>query len=605
MCADGSVREAVAADIMTQLSGLQAQLSARVVEWSIPGTSLRAVVGAAGVCKELLLSPARSIIVRLSAVRLRERLAEPIASIARPPKGFFSSLANPGLLIGTVSESEVLATLAGFGNPDTSVVDQKRISIPDLKAIPTSHIQAAVEYTRGPVCYRVNPFLRTCNEEECLKYAPYIKAMNIFHHLRSSDPRNRPWQDRVVYRGCPIPVEMVADYTTGHRVVWPSFTSTSTNAAVARAFGGTSSVSHTSMFFEITTPLFCRLEDISVYPGESEVLLPAFSTFTVTQVTTEGTEGTENYKRHIYLRYEPEPEPEPAVEDDSPEAWQRLDGRGPHIIRVDSTEEGDAGIVDTLHRHLLDLDPHLDGRLRHAEGRLWGRLTFTGTEAASRACERLNGSVAGDVQLSVQPCPVETESLRLQCRVSVMLTRVPHTGFCNITCGTAELAEAILQQATARPKGNWRLLALQGSGPVWVAPSRRKKEPMEVDAQSVAVDPATQLTISHVPPEWTVLQLIERFRQQWPLLPPNAVRFLSRERVEMQREAKALRQTGLSGVRARIEWLRRTVGDEAPDLIQEVHIGSGAVCHLWCFSVAQAREIAARLDGAVMPDTQV
>jgi len=94
----------------------------------------------------------------------------------------------------------------------------------------------------------------------------------------------------LVYRGCPIPNDQAGTYTPGATIVWPSFTSATTDQHVALTFsgavgsGGGGNYGLVPTIFEISTPFYCPLQDISVFSAEKEILLPAFSVFSVETV---------------------------------------------------------------------------------------------------------------------------------------------------------------------------------------------------------------------------------------------------------------------------------------------------------------------------------
>lgn len=591
MCLDDDVRDTIAKGLSEELDALEQQLRARATEFAVPGTSIRAVMGSGGECKELLLHPMQSICVRVCTTRLSERLSQPIAVLAaeRVPTGFFASLAVPETQ--SINHSEVFASLAALATEDRkSIAEDKIRSIADLREMPVSYVLAAMEYTAGQVCYKVNPFLRACNVEECRKYESYIRALNAFHRLRSQHAANRNRGDTTLFRGCMIEKTQVSIYSQGAQVVWPAFTSTSTDRGVAMLFSGDSTNTHTSVFFEITSPTYCQLLDISAFPSECEVLLPAFSRFTVVSVSNMSVEN----KRCVCLKHEVGPPPTPAGDLEPVDSWKSLDGCGPVVIPQVSTLEGDLGIVEDLNRHILDIDKFVDGQIKQEAGRIWGRLMFTSVAAATRACQLLNRSIIADVELNVRQQPTETDTLPLQCRVNITMTAIPHNGFANIECGSEEVASKILQSLPAH-SGSWRVLYLPTGGMCLVARAIRKDEKQ--------VDPS-RLVLKNIPQDYTAHTLQRYLQSAHRELPPNAVRALTRETKASEQEAKELQKLGPDGSRQRLQYLTSLAGDEV-EMVDEIRIDRGAEYHCWYRTEESASVATDLIDGKIMPETKL
>ena len=156
-------------------------------------------------------------------------------------------------------------------------VAQGRAGKGDLSKVSTAQVLAAIAYTAGgTACYSVNAWLRNLNEAQCRTHESYINALQTFQRRRADHPSNVTKRGRIVYRGCMLPRDLLSQYVVNGVVVWPAFTSTTTNIGVARMFGGGGGgdQSRASVLFKITTDTWCPLSDVSVFPSENEVLLP-------------------------------------------------------------------------------------------------------------------------------------------------------------------------------------------------------------------------------------------------------------------------------------------------------------------------------------------
>jgi hypothetical protein len=184
MCPDETKLHAVCAYLQTELNAIAERLTSRVREVAISDTCMRAVIGSGGECKELLLKPSQSISVRFSATNITHRLTAPITSLTQVPQGFFSDLVTSCLCTDSpnVTDDEVM----GVGIPSSQnfsaaeamrrkTVDFQSMTVGQIVCTPHSiiflssfcfifHQVCAIEYTAGPICYEVNPFLRSCNE---------------------------------------------------------------------------------------------------------------------------------------------------------------------------------------------------------------------------------------------------------------------------------------------------------------------------------------------------------------------------------------------------------------------------------------------------------
>jgi hypothetical protein len=141
MCSDENKLQAVSAHIQRDLDAIAERLKHRVREVAICGTSMRAVIGSGGECKELLLKPSQSISVRFSATNITHRLSAPITSLARVPNGFFSDLVTSFLSNQSpnVTDDEV----RNGGIPSSqyySIAAAKRLQAVDLQSMSIGQI---------------------------------------------------------------------------------------------------------------------------------------------------------------------------------------------------------------------------------------------------------------------------------------------------------------------------------------------------------------------------------------------------------------------------------------------------------------------------------
>lgn len=259
-----------------------------------------------------------------------------------------------------------------------------------------------------------------------------------------------------------LPRNLLTDYRAGGIVIWPAFTSTTTNINVAQAFGGGGggNDSTASVLFEIQNAPWCPVQDISVYPNESEILLPCFSCFTVVSVNTGYDEGRRAPVR-ITLKYEVfdvvrecllQEETDESVEEDGTSKEEDDDNVGPIVITKTSELKGLAGVRDILESYLRKYDEHVYIRSRcyERENRVSGRAYFTSATAARKACSILDGSLLNDRQLSAKPAPVETESCAMRNRVIIAITGVPHDGIAFVDCYDDSTVQCIMDSGTCR-----------------------------------------------------------------------------------------------------------------------------------------------------------
>eukprot|EP00808_Paulinella_micropora_P012347 g69157.t1 len=608
MCPNDEKRKAVAALAEKELSACKARLDRHVREWAVPGTSVRAIVGAGGECKELLVRGTQTICVRFSTHGLSKRLSEPITIARGIPQGWFDGLVNedPQKALNGIPPEHVLSYLRTFSGNYEALASQKQQAIADLKeACTKQEVLSAIAYTAGPVCYHVNPLLRNFNEEECRKAEPYIRGLLAFHAHRANHPANRRGL-RVVYRGTSLSRE--TSFVPGEVIVWPAFTSTTTDLGVARSFTGSGGGDTVCYIFEITTPFWCPLEDISVFPAEREILLPAFSHLQVLTVTER------DNVREVKLQHVPWPSQELAHGKANSDMRAATTGRGP--IRIDVKSSRPEDIAEELERQLCQGgdDPDVEIKIYVDREAVRGRAWFSNTVSAAKACALLHGSIIGNQELSVRPSPEVTDSLPLRFCVRATLSMMDegHSGYANVKCGSSEQALQLLDLTSetfkiqckaqrpkpvipglspGKPKKYWRKLALGkhklGVGLCVLDPDKGPE--------------ASWVSISRVPKEWRQKDLQMALSAAFPTLPANCVQPLHRTN-DWAQERKRLQQTGVKGTRDRVIFLASLAGASL-DYIEEVSLERGALSLLWFTTYREAKTAADVLQDQRMPAT--
>ncbi|CAJ1385100.1 unnamed protein product [Effrenium voratum] len=597
MCSSDQKREEIASIVESQVSAIAVQLKQRRREWAIPGTGARAVVGTGGVCSEILLAAGQSISVVFNTTDAADRLSEPIKTLRQIPPGFFAELAASKLQDVTDLDAQwVIPTWTTYERQ----ARQKNSRITDLREMPLASTVAAIEYTAGGLCYRCNPFLRECKEGQCRPFAPYLHALQNFVRRRSLHASNLGAQ--VVYRGCSIPLASAAEYVVGQSVIWPAFTSTSTSRQVAQQFAAATASSGSETFlFEITIPHACPVNDISVFPGEAEILLPAFS---VMKVVGMHAFSRGMRMRLVELRYEPFAAHRLVAEGDQRSGEAAQAEEGPVIIQVKSRLKGEAGIAEELGRQLARFDAGVDADVRwdSEQHRVWGRASFRTTEAASRACGLLQGSIIGNRLITMRPAPVQTSGLALQCRVRVRLTGVPHRGMAIVDCGSREaVADIVGQQGEDFRVPVDLVLPGKGVGKVQAQPFRKGGNGKGQGAKRAKgkepkgeVQP-TLLHLSGIPGHVTQWQLQSALASKTRLF-SDAVQPLKRDNQAMQAEAEALKKQGVAGTKSRQSFVLSLLPVQ-PDFVEETQIKFGAEYLLWFDSPETAEQASGHVEG--------
>jgi hypothetical protein len=369
---------------------------------------------------------------------------------------------------------------------------------------------------------------------------------------------------------------------------------------VATAFAGGGEV---SVLFEISSSVYCPLKDISVYPGEEEILFPAFSRF---QVVSVGPWHGGN-SRKIVLRHDPSlapiaPPREQEVDLDALEKV-RATGTGPLVLKSTSKREGLAGIAEDVTTQLcaFDADADVEVRTDPLTKRVWGRAFFTSAAAAARAASILNGSQLGFRELQVHTAPVATDLLQLRCKVYASLSAVPHKGSVICSCGPG-LADEILNQARQSAftdkKGKVHAVLLLNLLP------NQPASKVRVEAFSAVKDgPPTpgKLRLSSIPGTVPLSTLYFQLVSMFPSLPNSALSPPVRDKDACEKEAENLRLLGLRGTRERTTFITGLVG--GVDCAEETGISYGAQFTLWFASPEAARAAATTIDGKEMPGT--
>ena len=261
------------------------------------------------------------------------------------------------------------------------------------------------------------------------------------------------------------------------------------------------------------------------------------------------------------------------------------------------------GLATVLEKELLRIDPSadLDVMCDKESGRVWGRGSFSSAELAARACSILHTSILGTRELSVFPAPVVTDALPFSCRVLVTMSSVPHNGYANINCGSARIAQQILMRAmaaapTAMPAKKWYPLKLPSK-----SPSGLLVKVCEYTKGKGGDVVPSWIAMSGISPEIGAADLENALNDLHLGLPRGAVA-LQKDKENLERESKSLKQSGVNGTRNRIAFLHGIAG-EALDHVSETGLEGGARYTLWFHTPDQAIESAQKLHGRVMPKT--
>jgi len=583
-CTDANARDAVAQHMQQRLTRLEANLAAAVVEFNLPKTAVRAVIGAGGACKEIISDPMASIHLKFTCEPVADRFSEPIQSYKHIPPGFFTTLLHenvqlPGAtaLLQTMTHSMCVAD----GRFSVQTVLQSNLAL-SASGICVEELWSAVEYTRGGApCYTVNQCLRALNEQECRKFAPFILYLQSFRTKRAqySGRQDLAAAPRVVYRGCMLPRDQLLSYVVGETQIWPAFTSTSSSRDVAAGFAGHSSREQVSVMFEITMkPDYgCPLQDISAYPQEREILLPAFTAIRVRSVRVRGQDRADiqlEVMDHVPVSSEP-PRPVASVIPDS--------GIGPVFIPVSGDQTNIYGVRTTLLEQLQRLDEHanIEAKLCDEDTAIHGRCTFTSLAGSLAACQLLHGSMIGDLVVQMRFDPIATEKVHIQHIVQVSLTSVPHKGVGFVKAGSSKLVAKMLgmDKLVFRQKLEWSRLILEGAMEESELPKGALRIPQrQLGRLSIgaafdlvkANKPANgawhqvgkgrrvlsrhEVRVSGIPASMTARQVEALLREEFgSQLPFGCVSHLERDRTELRDEQKQLRV--LAGHRARKEAL--------------------------------------------------
>ena len=387
---------------------------------------------------------------------------------------------------------------------------------------------------------------------------------------------------RTLYRGSSLSDRDLAKLRAPQAMtVWTAFTSVSESHYVALRFMQSADVSEGQrrVLFGISSAFGCSMGPVSLFDGEAEVLLPAYSAFAVESVDDIDDPVLPHVR--ICLTHKADSNQIPVEA-----AGTGLVASGPAATGLTgSSEVSDAAeAADVLLRLFADQDVNADVEVMSTAtgNRLWGRCWFSTSEIAAAAQRKLNGHVLGDHELSVRMAPVGTEGFGLRAKVRVMLTGVEHTGTVLVAARTLEQAQAL--KALASAEG--RLVLGQGVA-VRLGPCSPQK--------GAPADPLKFL-VSNVPQAYTERMLQHELARLCPCLPPDAVKRLHRDKQKVEEEQRALGQQSVAEECERMMYVSSMAGAHVLD-IQEEAGGRGAQFVLWMDSAEHASAVARRLDG--------
>ena len=144
---------------------------------------------------------------------------------------------------------------------------------------------AIILYTDDGGPYKIlNSLLRASNREEV---KPFIEYLWLLMHGLSRCPRPT---EPVVYRGIKGHVDTENSYVVDGEVVWSAFSSCTTKMSVLTGNAGFLGTTGARTVFHITltTNRARRIYHLSIYFGESEVLLPPNTVLRVQDVADQG-----------------------------------------------------------------------------------------------------------------------------------------------------------------------------------------------------------------------------------------------------------------------------------------------------------------------------
>lgn len=362
----------------------------------------------------------------------------------------------------------------------------------------------------------------------------------------------------MLFRGCALPEDQKANYKPGMMVVWPAFTSTTLDESVAKSFGGGPG----SYVFKISTSSYCPLMDVSVFPGEKEILFPAFSHFIIESVL----EDDDGYIVVQMKFVRPEDAP---VNVQSPVALlDEVSGDGPIVIRMPQGLEGLQGVASVLQEQLSTLDPHMDIDIGCDSKNFWAQVCFSSSELAARATKRFHHSIIGHFEISTMQFATPTDQCPFRCLVHVTLSAVPHTGACFINLHDAAAVARLCP--TGRSK-----FALENGCTVFL---QNRKDVLKGET----VMPGW-LCVSKIPQNYDRLKLLGSFRRYFPHLMLFDIGEFIKNKDQMKKEDDMLLQTGVHGICARSNFLASVAGSNV-DYIQDRGIKNGARFDLWYVS---------------------
>ena len=507
--------------------------------------------------------PAEPARVHLREVRAEPgpaaaRLGEAMASLDAVPQAF-ASLTQRRTQVVTQAELAPLLQRAfcaekrGMSYEDFVGAVERRRSAggPSLQAASRPQLMAATAYTlERPAFYKkLNLFLRTQDVARCHEYEPFTSAlmgfMEVMAHHEDAD------RVRTLHRGSSLSDRDLAKLRAPQAMtVWTAFTSVSESHYVALRFMQSADVSEGQrrVLFEISSAFGCSMGPVSLFDGEAEVLLPAYSAFAVESVDDIDDPVLPHVR--ICLTHKADSNQIPVEA-----AGTGLVASGPAATGLTgSSEVSDAAeAADVLLRLFADQDVNADVEVMSTAtgNRLWGRCWFSTSEIAAAAQRKLNGHVLGDHELSVRMAPVGTEGFGLRAKVRVMLTGVEHMGTVLVAARTLEQAQAL--KALASAEG--RLVLGQGVA-VRLGPWSPQK--------GAPADPLKFL-VSNVPQAYTERMLQHELARLCPCLPPDAVKRLHRDKQKVEEEHRALGQQSVAQQCQRMMYVSSMAGAHVLD----------------------------------------
>eukprot|EP00960_Hanusia_phi_P063261 765425-Hanusia_phi.AAC.4 len=559
------------------LDRLSARIERSVREWALPGSTIRAVVGAGGEVTNLLFRQGQgSAIARRSpetiCVRFdlnstetssarnapSERLAAPITSISGIPHTYFRDIMQQPCSVTT----ESLAEFLGYKN------------IPEGSTVQRMAAEALLR-PRSPWFTKAISALLLQDVGMSKKFETLLSPL----YARTCDSASSQLLT-VSFHGCKLTDKQADAYREKEFVVWPALTLCTVVEDRALLLMSQAEIDDDEEYvcFEIHSSQGILLE-------QNQLLCPAMSCFRVERVDRVEYSSSP-YKRVVLIQ-------ETDLKLIPRKASLRQTPFSKALVLIEAESKNMFSALEDL---FSELDPLSDVEIQSSEegSKIWGRVWFSQCDLAAQACERLNGFVvAGNRELSIRPMPVNVDSCVLRSTVTVTVTSVPNKGMAEIICESSSAALEMLQklstQATMDAQTTFFRLRTNGTT-VQVKVRINDRTPNRIFCSGIP----NQLT------EWKLVSELRRLLPREQL--SNNCIFMPRSQELMVQEQVVLKNFSLQEQMLLLASVSSIAGDDIVD-IQEIPLNArklGIQFKLWSQAPQQAFNAAQRLDANVV-----